>query len=376
MRDAAMIAQETSEPTPTPLTALPKPPRRRFGRLTLDIRQSISAWKQAAIIAGSLVIGLAISVFILDLASVPPADLARELAGVFNADSLRAVLVRAAPLVLVGLGAGLAFRIGFWNLGLEGQMVFGGIFATAVSIYNIGPESARIIVMGIAASIGGMLWVLLAYWMKVRFRVNEIISTLLMNYIASYFLLHLLYGAWQDSRTAFPQSTQFKPFERLSDIGYGVNSAVLVAIAVVVVAAWAVHFSRAGFYMRFISANPGMATVVGVPVRTISIAVILASGAAAGLAGFVNVTSQEGRLTQSFFDGYVFSGILIAFLSRNDPIVVVFVGFLLAVLFVAGQALQVFYQIPFTMVQLVEAIIVIAVASSEFLIRHRIRWTR
>jgi general nucleoside transport system permease protein len=128
--------------------------------------------------------------------------------------------------------------------------------------------------------------------------------------------------------------------------------------------------------MRFISANANMAKVVGVPVRAIGIAVIMASGAAAGLAGFVNVASQEGRLTQSFFDGYVFSGILIAFLSRNDPIVVVVVGFLLAVLFVTGQTLQVFYQIPFTMVQLIEAIIVIAVASSEFLIRHRIRWTR
>jgi ABC-type uncharacterized transport system permease subunit len=267
-------------------------------------------------------------------------------------------------LILVGLGAGLAFRIGFWNLGLEGQMVFGGIFATAVSVYNIGPESIRVVVMGIAASAGGILWVLLAYWMKIRFRVNEIISTLLMNYIASYFLLHLLYGAWQDSKTSFPQSSQYRPFERLYDIGHGVNSALLIALAIAAVAGWAVHLSRA------------MAKVVGVPVRTISLAVIAASGAAAGLAGFVNVTSQEGRLTQSFFDGYVFSGILIAFLSRNDPVVVVIVGFLLAVLFVTGQALQVFYQIPFTMVQLIEAIIVIAVASSEFLIRHRIRWTR
>jgi simple sugar transport system permease protein len=212
--------------------------------------------------------------------------------------------------------------------------------------------------------------------MKTRFRVNEIISTLLMNYIASYFLLHLLYGAWQDSKTAFPQSTQYQPFERLSEIGYGVNAALLIALAAAAVAAWGVHLSRAGFYMRFISANPKMAWVVGVPVRAISVAVIAISGIAAGLAGFVNVASQEGRLTASFFDGYVFSGVLIAFLSRNDPIVVVIVGFLLAVLFVTGQTLQVFYQIPFTMVQLIEAIIVIAVASSEFLIRHRIRWTR
>ena len=371
MHDAEMIAPPEQAP------ALPRSrPRRHIGRFTLDMRQAISPWKQAAILAGSLAIGIIISVAILDLAGIAPLDLAHELAGVFNANSLRSVLVRAAPLILVGLGAGLAFRIGFWNLGLEGQMVFGAIAATGVSIYNIGPESTRLILMGIATSLGGMLWVLLAYWMKLRFRVNEIISTLLMNYIASYFLLHLLYGIWQDSKTAFPQSSQYRPFERLGDVGYGVNSALFVALAVAAAAGWAVHLSRAGFYMRFISANPGMARVVGVPVRAISLAVIAVSGAAAGLAGFVNVASQEGRLTQSFFDGYVFSGVLIAFLSRNDPIVVVLVAFLLAVLFVTGQTLQVFYQIPFTMVQLIEAVMVIAVASSEFLIRHRVRWTR
>ena len=370
MHDAAMIALENQ-------SAPPKPPSRRgIGRFTLDIRQAISPWKQAAIIGASLVIGLAISVTILDVAGIAPLQLAQEMAGVFNADSLRQVLVRAAPLVLVGLGAGLAFRIGFWNLGMEGQMVFGGIGATAVAIYGIGPESTRIVFMGIAAALGGMSWVLLAYWMKVRFRVNEIISTLLMNYIASYFLLHLLYGAWQDSKTAFPQSQVYRPFERLTDIGSGINSALLISLGVALVAGWAVHLSRAGFYMRFISANANMAKVVGVPVQTVSLLVIAASGAAAGLAGFVNVASQEGRLTQSFFDGYVFSGVLIAFLSRNDPIVVVLVGFLLAVLFVMGQTLQVFYQIPFTMVQLIEAIMVITVASSEFLIRHRVRWTR
>jgi simple sugar transport system permease protein len=255
-------------------------------------------------------------------------------------------------------------------------MIFGGIAATGVSIYAIGPESLRIVVMGVAAAAGGLFWVLLAVWLKMRFRVNEIIATLLLNYVATYFLFHLLYGAWQDSKTAFPQSTPLRPFERLPDLGYGVSSGLAIAIAMVALAGWFVHLSRAGFYMRFISANPSMAKVVGVPIRAITIGVVAASGAASGLAGFVNIAGQEGRLTQSFFNGYVFSGVLIAFLSRNDPVVVAVVGFLVAVLYVTGQTLQVFYQIPFTMVQLIQAIIVIAVASSEFLIRHRIRWTR
>jgi general nucleoside transport system permease protein len=357
-------------------TAPAPPGHHRHGRVTLDIRQHLSRWKQAAFLTGSLAIGLTISVGILAVVGIAPSTLAAELATVFNAQSLQAVLVQAVPLALVGLAAGLAFRVGFWNLGLEGQMVFGGIAATGVAIYEIGPESMRLVVMGIAAAAGGIGWVSVTAWLKLRFRVNEIIATLLLNYVAVYFLFHLLYGAWQDAKTAFPQSTPFRPFERLPEIGFGMSGALIIAVAAVAVAGWVVHLTRAGFYMRLISANPAMANVVGVPIRAITLGAVAASGAAAGVAGFVNISAQEGRLTQSFFDGYVFSGVLIAFLSRNDPVIVAVVAFLIAVLFVTGQTLQVFYQIPFAMVQLIEAIIVISVASSEFLFRHRIHWTR
>jgi len=356
--------------------AAPEPAHAPRSRIVLDMRQSLPAWKQGLFLGGSLFVGLAISVAILAAAGISPLQLAGELAGAFNAESLRNILIQTAPLILVGLAASLAFRMGFWNLGLEGQMLFGGIFATAVSIYEIGPAPIRLGIMLVAAAIGGALWCLLAAFLKMRFRVNEIIATLLLNYVAMYFLFHLLYGAWQDARSAFPQSTPYKPFERLTEIGIGINSGLLIALAVVVAAGWLIHFSRVGFYMRFISANPSMAKVVGIPIKSITIWIVGLSGACAGLAGFVNVASQEGRLTQSFADGYVFSGVLIAFLSRNDPIVVAVVSFLIAVLFIVGQSLQIFYQIPFTMVQLIEAIIVMAVASSEFLIRHRIRWIR
>jgi general nucleoside transport system permease protein len=367
MHDAFALSQKAY------VSAKPGPNRLR---LVLDVRQSLPAWKQALFLGGSLTVGLAISVAVLAAAGISPLELAGELVGVFNADSLRAVLVQAAPLILAGLGASLAFRIGFWNLGLEGQMLFGGIFATGVSVYEIGPPQTRLLLMGVASAIGGGLWCLLAGVLKLRFRVNEIIATLLLNYVAVYFLYHLLYGAWQDARSAFPQSTPYRPFERLYDISFGVNGGLIIAIAAIIVAAWLVHFSRLGFYMRVISANRNMARVLGIPIQTVTLWTVAISGACAGIAGFVNVTSQEGRLTQSFANGYVFSGVLIAFLSRNDPIVVAFVGFLIAVLFIVGQTLQVFYQIPFTMVQMIEAIIVMAVASSEFFIRHRIHLIR
>jgi general nucleoside transport system permease protein len=361
---SALSPQARAKPTPNRL------------RLVLDVRQSLPAWKQALFIAGSLAVGLAISVAVLAVAGISPIELGSELIAVFNADSLRAVLVQAAPLMLVGLAASLAFRIGFWNLGLEGQMLFGGIFATGVSVYQIGPPITRLLLMGLASALGGALWCLLAGFLKIRFRVNEIIATLLLNYVAMYFLFHLLYGAWQDARSAFPQSTPYQPFERLWDFGFGINSGLIVAIVAIIVAAWLVHFSRLGFYMRIVNANRSMARVVGIPIQAVTLWTVAISGACAGIAGFVNVASQEGRLTQSFANGYVFSGVLIAFLSRNDPIVVAVVGFLIAVLFIMGQTLQVFYQIPFTMVQMIEAIIVMSVASSEFFIRHRIHLIR
>jgi general nucleoside transport system permease protein len=315
-------------------------------------------------------------VAILAVAGIAPMQLAQELGSMFNATSLHNVLVQTAPLMLVGLAASLAFRVGFWNLGLEGQMLFGGIFAFAISIYEIGPPQLRLLFMGASAATGGALWCLLGGLLKLRFRVNEVIATLLLNYVAQYFLFHLLYGAWQDAKTAFPQSQLLRPFERLRDLNIGINGGLLVSIGAIVVAAWLVHLSRVGFYMRIINANPSMAKVLGVPIRAVTLCSVSVSGACAGLAGFVNVASQEGRLTESYADGYLFSGVLIAFLSRNDPIVVAVVAFLIGALSITGQTLQVFYQIPFTMVQLIEAIIVMSVASSEFFVRHRIRWIR
>ena len=143
-----------------------------------------------------------------------------------------------------------------------------------------------------------------------------------------------------------------------------------------ILAGWLLSFTRFGFYVRFVSDNERMATAAGVPVRGIIWTSVLLSGALSALAGFVIATAQEGRLTQSFSQGYGFSGILIAFLARNNPVAAMIVAVLVAVLFVTGRTLQVFYQIPFAMVELIQAIIVIAVAASEFFIRHRLHWVR
>ena len=351
---------------------------RRLGRLNLELRQHMSPWRQALILACAVLVGLGISAALLVAAGVKPAALIDEFVveTFTDPENLHSVLFQAAPLIFVGVSAAVAFRVRFWNLGIEGQMIFGGIAATAVSVYNIGPPAARLPLMMVFAAIAGMAWIIIPLLLRVRWRVNEIIVTLLLNYVALNFLLHLLYGPWLDPKDAFPHSPQFRPFERLPELGFGISSALVLAFLFTALSGWLVLFTRFGFYTKFVHDNDRMALAVGVPIRFVMLFSALLSGGLSALAGFVIVAAQEGRLTQSYFEGYGFSGILIAFLARNNPIASMVVAILVAVLFVSGRSLQVFYQIPFAMVQLIQAIIVISVAASEFLIRHRVHWVR
>jgi len=345
-------------------------------RFVLEVRLDMPAWKQAVAIGCSIVVGMLISAVILIVAGVPASDLISELASsIFDAQSFHAVLVQAAPLILVGIAASLGFRARFWNLGLEGQMVWGGIAATAVSIYHVGPESLRLPVMALAAIVAGMFWVAIPAFLKLRFSVNEIIATLLLNYVATYVLYDLLYGAWKDPSDAYPHSAQYAGAERLPDIGF-INSALPLAVVFALVVWWLAEFSRFGFYLKFIYANTAMARLVGVPIRNVVLTAVLISGGLAALGGFVISTGSTGRLTQGFFEGYGFSGVLIAFLARNNAASAAVVAALVAMLFVTGQTFQIFYQIPFSMVQMIQAIIVMCVAASEFFIRHRLRLQR
>lgn len=360
---------------PAPAAAAPRRTPLLQRRYTLELRQQVAWPLQAAVLAGALLAGLAISAAILVAAGVSAADLLNEfiVQTLFDGQNLRAVLFQAAPMVMVGLAAALAFRARFWNLGLEGQMIFGAIAATALTIHQVGPPALRLPLMAAAALLGGLAWTLLPAWLKLRLGINEIIASLMLNYVAANALLHLVYGPWKDPKDAFPYSPKFIDAERLPDFAEGFNSAILVALGVALLAWWLVERSRAGLYLRFVHAQPRVAQAVGVPVRRMTLTAVLLSGALAGLGGLLVASGQEGRLTQAFYNGYGFSGVLIAFLARNHPLAAAAVALLMATLFVAGRNLQVFYQIPFSMVQLIQAILVISVASSDFFLRHRLR---
>jgi len=354
-------------------TLAPAPPPPRRPRLLLEVRLDMPPWTRGVVNVAAVFFGLALSGTILALAGVAPSSLVTEFASsVTEQQSLRAVLNQAVPLILIGTAASFAFRARFWNLGIEGQMIMGGIAATAISLAKTGPDDLRLGLMALAAMLAGTAWVAIPTALKYVMGINEIITTLLLNYVAQYGLYDLLYGAWKDPADSFPHSAPYAAAERLPVIDDWLQSGLIVAVVVVLAASWLLQLSRVGFYLRFIHANAAMAVRMGVPTGRIVAGVVLTSGAVAGLAGFVVPSAMEGRLTQGFFEGYGFSAVLIAFLAQNNPLVGAIVAILVAILFVTGQSLQIFYQIPFAMVQLIQAFIVMCVAAADFFVRHRV----
>jgi general nucleoside transport system permease protein len=352
----------------------------RLGRLNLEVRQSLPRWKHALFIALSLAVGLGISVILLAVSGVDVSSIYEEfiLLTFFDRSGLSSVLIQASPLILVGLSAAVAFRVQFWNIGIEGQFFWGVIGATFVAINDIGPESLRIVLMFAAALLCGFAWTVVPSLLKLRLGVNEIITTLLLSYIAYLFVMNLVYGAWRDPTDFYPHSEPYDdPSERLPLIGWEkVHAGLVLALVCAAVVWWLMERSRFGRYMRFVGSNPRMALAVGVPVGTVTFIAVSLSGALSGAAGFVMATAQEFRLTPTMAGGYGFSGVVIAFLARNNPLAVVVTAFLLGGLYVAGQNIKVFYDLPAATVGLIEAIIVMSVAGSDFLVRHRLRWVR
>tara|TARA_Y100001936_G_scaffold254179_1_gene326687 strand:+ start:36793 stop:37899 length:1107 start_codon:yes stop_codon:yes gene_type:complete len=351
----------------------------RARRITLEVRQSVSWAIRTGIIIGSLIFGLGITLGILIASGVPPASVYEEFIvfTFFNSAGLANIVVDSTPLVIVGLAAAAAFRINFWNIGIEGQFFMGVIGSTIVVIFDIGPESLRLPIMLIFSILLGGIWAMPPAWLKLRLRINEVITTLLFNYIAYYFVLNQIYGAWKDPVDKFPHSELYEKVERLPGIGWeDVSWGVLVAGVAVGLTWWLIERSRFGIKSRFVGINPSMALAVGLPVSVITLISALVSGGLSGTAGFVVASSMEFRLTYGIAAGYGFSAIVIAFLAGNRPIGVLIVAFLMGGLYVAGDSLKVFYNLPDAIVGLIQAIVVLSVAASEFFVRYRVRIAR
>lgn len=345
-------------------------------RLTLLRRQSVPFPLGFGCFAAGIAGGLLVSCAVLITVGVPASAIISEFIGhtFFTSRGLAHTITQAIPLILVGLGAAAAVRIRFWNIGVEGQLWCGALAATCVAIFDLGPQSLRLPLMLAASVLAGAAWIGLPVFFKLRHRVNEIIMTLLMTYIAFLLVQHLLFGTWQDPSVTFPVSPRFDDGERLAPLGWGkIHAGLLVALAAGL-AMWILEErSRFGFFASAVGANAQAARASGLPVAlTIAVSAIL-SGGLSGLAGGVIVAGTEFRLTQFLGHGYTFSAIVIAFVAGFRPLNVVIVAFVLAGVYTAGETLKVFYSISEAVVVLIEGTILISLLISRFFSSYQLR---
>jgi simple sugar transport system permease protein len=343
-------------------------------RVTLERRAAAGPLRRAAVTAGAAALALAMSLAVLVAAGVPPGNLTDELVRqVFLTPAGLAQTVTASiPLMLVGLAAALCLRLRFWNIGIEGQLLLGGVFATFVALHDIGGP-LRLPLMLAAASLGGALWIAVPLLLRLRLGVSEVIVTLLLGNVAVLLLQHLLFGAFGDPAYNFPSSPVFDPAERLPQLGFGaVHAGLFVALAAVAGTALLLHRAPYGFAARFTGDNPLAARAAGFDTARVTAAAVLLGGAMAGLAGGLVVTGTEFRLTQQIGLHATFNGIVIAALARNAPLLIPPVSLFLAGLLVASASLKVFYGVSEGVVLVIQGIILLTLVSAQFFTAYRI----
>lgn len=292
---------------------------------------------------------------------------------------LSETLVKATPLLLCGLGVSLAFATGLWNIGAEGQLYAGALAAAWVALsFPTWPSWLLLGSMTLAGMAGGALWALGPAWLKARWQVNEIITTLMLNYIAISLLDYLVYGPWRDPVShGFPMSPMFPPAAVLPTLG---NTRVHLGLAFGLVACVVVWMilgrTRLGFVMRVTGANRTAAQASGMPItRTIILAMLL-SGALAGLAGMGEVSAIQHRLRPGISPGYGYTAIIVAWLARLKPQVILLVSVLFGALLVGGETLQMTMKVPPHMVYMAQGVILFFVLAGEFVAQFRVRWLK
>lgn len=345
--------------------------------VVLTRRQQISARRRIATFVGGLALGLFVSFFVLILSGVPMDAILSEFIFqvFFTSMGLSQTVTTAIPLILVGLGAAAAMKLRFWNIGIDGQLWFGAMAATWVAINDIGPDSLRLPLMMLAAMLAGAFWIGIPVFFKLKYGVNEIIMTLLMSYVAFQLVQHLLFGAWQDPSTSFPVSEHFDDAERLARLGWGnTYTGIWIALAAGVAMWFLMDRTRLGYYSTAVGLNMTTARSTGLPVTAVIVISVLLSGGLSGLAGAVIASGAEYRLTQFLAQGYTFSGIVIAFVARFNPLGVIVAGLIVGGIYSAGETLKVFYSLSEAIVVLIEGIILICLLLSDFFKTFEIRF--
>jgi simple sugar transport system permease protein len=329
----------------------------------------------------SLAAGLLAISFIFIVFGVNPLyALAKIFSGSFGSlYGIKETITKAIPLILVGGGLALAFRAKFWNIGAESQLLMGAIFGTWVGL-NWGPHLPPAIIvplMFLSGFIGGALWGLIPAILKIKFSINEVISTLMLNYICNQFITLLIVGPWRGkTKHGFPYTDDLPASATLSVLpGSRIHYAtLLVAIATVIVLGMLIYKTRFGYEVRVIGENPDAAKYSGIDFFKTTLIIMAISGGAAGLAGVGEAAGIHHYLSypESISSGYGYTAIIVAWLAKLNPVYVILSALFFAGILVGGDAIQISLGLPAATVQIFNGTLLVFMIMGDFFLKNQV----
>ncbi|MEW6643118.1 MAG: ABC transporter permease [Pseudomonadota bacterium] len=296
-----------------------------------------------------------------------------------DAYSLQEIAVKASPLVLIAIGLALCYLANAWNIGAEGQFLIGAVAGSWIAVKTQGTDAGAWVLpaMLVCAAIAGALYALIPAICRVRFGASEILTSLMLVYVADLLLDYLVRGPWRDPNGFnFPTTAEFDPVATVPLLieGSRLHVGVLLTLAVVAAAFLLLGRTLKGFEIRVVGAAPRAARFGGFNADQLVILTFAVSGALAGLAGIIEVAGPVGHLQPGISPGYGFTAIIVAFLGRLNPIGILIAGLFLALTFIGGEQAQIAMKIPLDMTKVFQGILLFYVLACDSLILYRIRW--
>ncbi|HWK94677.1 MAG TPA: ABC transporter permease [Pseudolabrys sp.] len=292
--------------------------------------------------------------------------------------TLMEIAVKASPLVMIAIGLSLCYLANVWNIGAEGQFLIGAVTGSWLAVVTNGTGAGPWVLpaMLVMGALGGALWAMIPALCKTRFGANEILTSLMLVYVADLILDYLVRGPWRDPKGMnFPTTASFDPVATVPVImdGGRLHAGVIITLALVVVVAVMLGRSIKGFEIRVVGAAPRAARFAGFSSEKLVVFTFAVSGALAGLAGIIEVAGPVGVLQPGISPGYGFTAIIVAFLGRLNPIGILVAGLFLALTFIGGEGAQISMKVPLDLTKVFQGMLLFYVLACDSLILYRIR---
>jgi simple sugar transport system permease protein len=292
--------------------------------------------------------------------------------------ALQEIAVKATPLVLIGVGLSLCYLANGWNIGAEGQFLIGAICGGWLAVKTHGTDAGYWVLpaMLVLGALGGALYALIPALFKVRFGASEILTSLMLVYVAELLLDYLVRGPWRDPKGFnFPTTAEFDPVAAMPTFmeGSRLHWGAIIALLVVIWATIMLGRTLRGFEIKLVGAAPRAARFAGFNDRTLIVVTFAISGALAGLAGIIEVSATVNHLQPNISPGYGFTAIIVAFLGRLHPVGILIASLFLALTFIGGESAQIMMKVPLDLTKVFQGILLFYVLACDTLILYRFR---